>query len=213
MPALIMGSIGTLVETSELQRQAFNRAFTEFDLDWYWNVATYCNLLKQVGGRSRIRNYAMTPLPDETIDAIHKRKTEHFHDLMGGGIPLRPGVLDVIRAAQSDGWAIGFATTTSKQNVDAVFDALQGQLSRGDFDAVLCEDDVSEPKPDSQVYQVMLDQLSQAAEDCIVIEDTPMNLAAATQLGVRGVLFAGEYAEAGQGGSRRELTVDLLAGH
>ena len=33
MRALIFGSIGVLVETSELQRQAYNRAFAEHGLD------------------------------------------------------------------------------------------------------------------------------------------------------------------------------------
>ncbi|MEC7496587.1 MAG: haloacid dehalogenase, partial [Pseudomonadota bacterium] len=36
MRALIFGSIGVLVETSELQRQAYNAAFAAHRLDWHW---------------------------------------------------------------------------------------------------------------------------------------------------------------------------------
>tara|TARA_B110000503_G_scaffold47893_1_gene77939 strand:+ start:1294 stop:1407 length:114 start_codon:yes stop_codon:yes gene_type:complete len=32
--AVFFGSIGTLVETSDLQRRAFNQAFAEAGLDW-----------------------------------------------------------------------------------------------------------------------------------------------------------------------------------
>ena len=37
MKAIIFGSIGTLVETSDIQRQSFNQAFKEIGLDWYWD--------------------------------------------------------------------------------------------------------------------------------------------------------------------------------
>ena len=53
MKAIIFGSIGTLVETSDIQRQSFNQAFKEIGLDWYWDKNNYKNLLKKSGGRNR----------------------------------------------------------------------------------------------------------------------------------------------------------------
>ena len=43
MKAIIFGSIGTLVETSDIQRQSFNHAFMEIGLDWYWDKNNYKN--------------------------------------------------------------------------------------------------------------------------------------------------------------------------
>ena len=39
--AILFGSIGTLIETSELQRNAFNQAFSENGLGWNWSPAQY----------------------------------------------------------------------------------------------------------------------------------------------------------------------------
>ena len=39
--AVLFGSIGTIIETSEIQRQSFNDAFKEVGLDWYWNKIEY----------------------------------------------------------------------------------------------------------------------------------------------------------------------------
>jgi len=39
MKSIFFGSIGSLVECSEIQRKAFNLAFKEYGLDWYWNIA------------------------------------------------------------------------------------------------------------------------------------------------------------------------------
>jgi len=46
MKSILFGSIGVLVESSEIQRKAFNKAFKEFGLDWYWNVANYIKMLE-----------------------------------------------------------------------------------------------------------------------------------------------------------------------
>ena len=46
--AILFGSIGTLVETSELQRTAFNQAFSEAGLDWTWNPDETKSCLKNL---------------------------------------------------------------------------------------------------------------------------------------------------------------------
>ena len=71
MKAILFGSIGTLVETSEIQRQSYNLAFKEAGLDWYWNTATYCGLLTEPGGIKRIQNYGDNNLSNEEVKTIH----------------------------------------------------------------------------------------------------------------------------------------------
>ena len=78
MKALFFGSIGTIVETSEIQRQSFNLAFKETGLNWYWNIATYCDLLMAPGGKKRIRGYSNGSLNENTVDLIHSKNEEYF---------------------------------------------------------------------------------------------------------------------------------------
>ena len=44
--ALLFGSIGTLIESSNIQRNSFNEAFKEVGLEWYWDEEDYKILLK-----------------------------------------------------------------------------------------------------------------------------------------------------------------------
>ena len=74
MKALFFGSIGTIVETSEIQRQSFNLAFKDARLNWYWNIATYCDLLREPGEKKRIRNYSNNSLDENIVDLIHSKK-------------------------------------------------------------------------------------------------------------------------------------------
>ena len=55
MKALLLGSIGVLAETSELQRRAYNTAFVAHGIDWHWNIATYCRHLDTPGGQNRLQ--------------------------------------------------------------------------------------------------------------------------------------------------------------
>ena len=45
MSAVLFGSIGSVVETSEVQRAAFNEAFQKHGLDWQWTRDEYQALL------------------------------------------------------------------------------------------------------------------------------------------------------------------------
>ena len=47
--ALLFGSIGTIVETSEIQRKSFNSAFRIAGLKWNWTKEIYKNLLNKSG--------------------------------------------------------------------------------------------------------------------------------------------------------------------
>ena len=56
--ALLFGSIGTLIESSNIQRNSFNEAFKEAGLDWYWDEQDYKILLKKSGGTKRVEDFA-----------------------------------------------------------------------------------------------------------------------------------------------------------
>ena len=58
MKAVLFGSIGTLIETSDIQRKSFNDAFKREGLNWYWSRKTYSKLLKKSGGIRRIEDFA-----------------------------------------------------------------------------------------------------------------------------------------------------------
>ena len=210
--ALFFGSLGTLVETSELQRQAFNRAFTQAGLGWYWNVATYCELLQIVGGKNRIQHHAMTPLNPDKVEEIHQAKEAYFAEMMAGGEQARPGVVELIQAAKARGIPVYWVTTTSQANIDAVLQALAGQVERADFERIFTKDDVDQAKPNPQVYQMALEVAGVEADQVLAIEDTLENQQAAQAAGIECVFYPWEYARVVQGQPVHRMSGELLAG-
>ena len=73
--AILFGSIGTLIETSDLQRESFNEAFKEAGLDWYWDQEDYKLLLKQSGGTKRIEDFAEKN--NTTVEAKKLEREKH----------------------------------------------------------------------------------------------------------------------------------------
>ncbi len=190
MAALLLGSISTLADTSELQRYAFNAAFAEHGLDWSWDREEYVALLTSNGGKNRIAAYAADRGEDVDADAVHLTKSARFQEsLAGAGLEVRPGVMDTITAAREAGDKVALVTTTSPENVEHLLAALAPTLSASDFDLVLDATGVEESKPAPAAYHTALERLGEQADDCVAVEDNVGGVASATAAGVRCVAF------------------------
>ena len=78
--AVLFGSIGTLAETSDLQRNAFNEAFKISGLDWFWDEDIYRKLLSKSGGTTRINDYAKDTSLEIDGKKIRNLKTKIFNE-------------------------------------------------------------------------------------------------------------------------------------
>jgi HAD superfamily hydrolase (TIGR01509 family) len=188
--ALIFDVDGTLAETEELHRQAFNHAFACQGLDWQWDRAVYKDLLRVTGGKERIRAHherlrIAAPLSDVDIAELHRIKTAHYAELVETGCcPLRPGVTDLLIAARARGQRLAIATTTSHGNIDALLSRALGKRWAADFDAIVAGDDVRLKKPAPDVYVEILARLKLDAPDCVAIEDSANGLIAASRANI-----------------------------
>src|SRR6516225_2395432 len=84
---LIFDVDGTLAETEAIHRRAFNAAFLESGLNWYWDRRTYKKLLRVAGGKERIRTFRLTQSPrlalcDAEVADLHRLKTRHYDRLI-----------------------------------------------------------------------------------------------------------------------------------
>jgi len=191
--ALVFDVDGTLADTEEVHRMAFNLAFEELGLGWHWTQAEYRALLSVTGGKERMKTYIDSlPLggPDrkrlhERVPAIHAAKTRHYTGIARrGGIELRPGVLRLLQEAQDAGLRLAIASTTTAANIDALLHATLGARGLAMFDVIACGDQVRAKKPASDIFLLALDTLGVAPERAIAIEDSVNGLHAALGAGL-----------------------------
>ncbi len=200
MKALIFDVDGTLADTESAHRLAFNAAFREVGLDWHWHESLYARLLDIAGGKERLHYYWRMVDPEQaegsqvraTIDAVHAIKTRHY-DALAAELPLRPGILRLIREAKAARLPIAIATTTTPANVDALLRAPLGRDWRTMFAAVCDASTASNKKPAPDVYLAALSALGLAAGDCVAIEDSENGLRAACAAGIPTVITPTAY--------------------
>lgn len=197
MKALLLGSIGVLAETSELQRQAYNAAFAAHAVDWYWNIATYCHHLATPGGQNRLRSLGGGALSEEVIGRIHQTKQDMFAARLAGGVAPRAGITNTLAMARAAGLRVGLVTTTTPQTIAIIRAALADHIDMSDFAVITSKQDVRREKPAGEVYEHALSQLGIAPHEAIAIEDTVASQSAAIAAGVRCHLYTGSYAIAG----------------
>lgn len=189
LEALIFDVDGTLAETEELHRRAFNETFAAAGLDWHWTQGDYHRLLKTTGGKERIQCFMDEAGPDTAavdIPALHAAKTTRFVDLIAAGqIALRPGISELMRQARASGVRLAVATTTSQPNVEALCAAVFGKPADQVFDVIACGDMVKAKKPAPDVYLLALDGLRLSARQAIALEDSYNGMRAAKAAGLR----------------------------
>jgi len=197
LKALIFDLDGTLADTEETHRQAFNAAFIELALWWDWSPPLYARLLAISGGKERLRHYIGTlrvPAAERErllhiVPALHDTKTRIYTELLvRGQRPFRPGVLPLLRAAKSAGLKLAIASTTTSANVDALLQANLGSARDMAFDVIACGDQVLVKKPAPDIYRLSLASLRLPAEACVAFEDSLNGLRAAKAAGLATVV-------------------------
>lgn len=210
---LFFGSIGTIVESSNIQRQAYNAALQEANLSWHWDEDVYRDLLLQSGGRDRLSmlgDATGQPLSAALIEQIHRRKTELACSEIATNPPmLRPGVKLLMDYASTRGWKKGFVTSTEQANIDAILN-VDTAVAADQFDVVIGRVDVKQGKPDPEAFETALRRIGAHASEAIAIEDTASSVMAAVRAGITTVAVPGAFAS-GQDFWQADLVIPALA--
>lgn len=226
LEALIFDVDGTLAETEEAHREAFNRVFAAHGLDWHWSMEDYRWLLKTTGGKERMRAWqARLPaearrLSDDEIAALHVEKTALYGEILAAGaLALRPGVAELIETARAAGLKIAVATTTNVPNVAALTRCCWQAEPEAVFDVIAAGDEVKAKKPAPDVFELALARLGLDPATCVAFEDSLNGLHSAQGAELAVVVTPSIYTDdqdfTGADLIRRDLaglTLDVLAG-
>ena len=192
--AILFGSIGTLVETSDIQREAFNTAFKLTGLNWNWDEDEYKKLLKKSGGANRIKEYG--DKQNILIDGkkIRDLKTKIFNEYLNkNSLQPREGVIDIINFSKRNGFKLGFVSSTTKNNINSIFNTLKKNISKKEFHFIGNNEIVEREKPSPDIYNYSLNYLKVDPDECFAIEDTEESLKSALAANIKCIAFPGKY--------------------
>lgn len=201
--ALLFDVDGTIADTEALgHRPAYNRAFRKLGLTFRWGPKLYRKLLKQPGGRERLKYYFQHYQPelgeheveakanlDAWVGRVHELKSHYFHSYMRRGrVPLRPGVARLMREAREADLQLAIVTNASHKTLTPVLRYSLGPEMLAEIRVIASGEEVKNKKPAPDIYQLAVQRLGVRPEECVALEDSEMGLEAAAAAGIKAVV-------------------------
>lgn len=132
--------------------------------------------LDEAGAEQRI-----LPCLPEPLHAVAQDLIEAWDEPL---IPVR-GMLELVRQLKQQGYQLYLLSNAAARQ--PLYWA-RTEASRL-MDGALISAQVGLLKPDPRIYQTFLQRFALCAEECVFIDDTPINVEAAQQEGMAGILF------------------------
>jgi beta-phosphoglucomutase len=179
--AVIFDMDGVLIDSEPIHAECYIATFQEFGFsytldDYRLNVSAGTMNVDQVfqslGGD-------MAQWPEVT-----KAKSLRTKDAVAQKGELRPGVLDLLCELQAQRIPTALATSAGRWTVDILMDQFD---LRHFFAECVTWTDVKATKPDPQAFLVAAERLNAKPDECVVIEDSPRGVTAASRAGMRCV--------------------------
>ena len=167
---------GTIANTElEAHLPAFNYAFNDFDLNWYWDKSTYIDLLKINGGKNRISYYSTLKnklFNKQEVEKIHERKQFHYVNYVkkNNVISLKLGVYRLIKELQEKKIRQFIVTSSSKKQAKLITNKLFIEFNP--FEFIISSDDVQFHKPNPLPYLEAMKLSGIKFNKSIVFEDS-----------------------------------------
>jgi HAD superfamily hydrolase (TIGR01509 family) len=180
--AVILDMDGLMFDTERLARIAWARALAE------QGYAIPETVYLTVVGRSAPAVWAVFRErlgPAAPIEAMHRVKERYLEETLAAGVPLKPGLLELLAAL--DRWAVPTAVASSTAR-DAVLRKLDRAGLGARFPVVVGGDEVARSKPAPDIFLTAADRLAVPPAACVVLEDSEAGVRAARAAGMRALL-------------------------
>jgi HAD superfamily hydrolase (TIGR01509 family) len=123
---------------------------------------------------------------EQLMDELH----ELVMNEVLGGVPPRPGALELIAKLDAAGRPLAVASNSKRDFLERTLSGA-GLLAGGPFASIVCAEDVPNPKPEPDIYLEACSRLGFEPQHCAALEDSPIGVvsAAAARMFVVGVPY------------------------
>ncbi|MBC24199.1 MAG: haloacid dehalogenase [Phycisphaerae bacterium] len=147
------------------------------------------------------------PVPnDQEYRALSDRKEQLFRDHASAEFPVMNGALELLRSLHQAGWRLAVGSSAPRANVELTLVNVDPDDL---FEAVVTGNDVSQGKPEPEVFLKAAELMGTSPQQCIVVEDARAGIEAAHRAGMPAVALCSR-GHTHEELSDAELVVDSL---
>lgn len=181
---LITDFDGTLVDTFEANFLAYKKAFADCGA-----VLTEAQYRDCFGFRFDDFMEHMGISDDDAKLQIRKLKGEYY-PLFFDKLKVNKPLLHLLQTFKLSGGLTAVASTARKKNLT---NALNFIGAKDSFSLVLAGEDVSQGKPNPEIYNKVLEKLGVLPGEALIFEDSPVGIGAAEAAGINYILINKSY--------------------
>lgn len=179
---------GVIVHTNPYHKKAF-----KIFLDKHNVSLTDEELKEHVYGRTNAEIFPYIfkdEYTEEKGEEWADEKESLFRELYKDDAKPVPGLINFLEELKNEGIKSAVGTSAPKENLDFIMDALD---LRNYFDAFLHSADVTEGKPNPEIYLKASDRLNVHPDSCVVFEDSVAGVKAGLNAGMKVVAVASTH--------------------
>ncbi len=205
LQALIFDVDGTLAETADIHRAAFNQVFEEFHTGWCWDRQTYSYLMNMMDDSEMLRAYnAMSaaknfrkPVGSGILQKMALRKIQIYLAMLASGAAyLRTGIGRLIDEATRDNIAVGIVTNRPRIEFEMLVTNTLGFEALNLFDAVSTAED--NQTGTICAYGQVINNLGINPMKSVAIDDAETGIRRAATAGLNTIATPGVYTSSGR---------------
>ncbi len=171
---IIFDMDGLMFDTEKLACVSWKQALTKYGYNFDNKV-----FLETVGLNSKMAKEVYMKFYGNNFqfDKIFLERKDIFDNIVESkGVPVKEGLLELIKYLDSKKIKKAVATSTSKTRTEIL---LSKANMKEYFDSIICGDEIKNGKPDPEIFLKAADKLNINVYNCIVLEDSENGINAA----------------------------------
>lgn len=173
---------GVIFDTERIYLDTWTKVFKNHGYDMTKDMYISVMGIGRQNVINKFRNHYGNDIP---IMQMYKEKDEELYKFLDENeLPVKSGVYELLEYLKENKYKIALATSAKR---DRATSHLKEANIEEKFDAIVCGDDISNYKPNPEIFLKASEKLGLDPSECIVVEDSPAGLKAAYNARIRAI--------------------------
>lgn len=179
--AVIFDMDGVLIDSETIEKKNMIKSAETNSLpfeDEFFEIFLGCN--DEMSYQILLDRYKDSKIVDKYLNDLEQLQANEYKE---GNIKLKPGTREIIDYLRNNNIPYALATGSSYKYVE--LDFLQNGYDKIPFDHIVTGDQITNSKPDPEIFIKAANLMNIDINDCLVVEDSPKGIEAAYSSGAQ----------------------------
>lgn len=183
MNTIVFDMDGVLFDTERLHMEIWNQILREWGFAEQEEIYNLCIGVGRSDAEATLRRFYGKDFP--VAEFLGEMEGRAMQEMAESGVPVKPGVLELLACLRDAGWRIGLASSTK---YDVVMDHLKRAKISAYFSKVVTGDMVEHSKPSPEIYLMACGELGVEPCEAYAVEDSFNGIRAAHSAGMKAIM-------------------------